>query len=330
MGIYRSIQIGVALLAVLSTTLSGIRYGWEGGMYFWFSNLALMGSAHGFLMRDAGVLIAVLSLGCFTQIFWVLDEWTFLTTGLNRLGLIDYLLQPGLPLSEFILNHHFHFSLLIALYGLLKLPRKKTRSLLYILILNPLLYALSYFLFPSDLNINCAHESCLSPLNFLSGPLYTLTFGAVVLALHIVVGMGLEKVFSRRIPKNHERKIMLLIYVFTGLGFLATGWGIVRKAQLPHLSCVAKEESPIAKVKCRYTVDYDAGQLLLVYEMRNKTRFPTLCKSSFEVNGQIQTLNELIVLEPHEVKKLDAIFDYPQKDTVIYLKASCDDLSPAF
>jgi len=185
----------LGLWATVNTTVDIYRYGMIQGYYWWFCNLALAGTAYGLFTRSRGWLTGFLSIACFTQVFWIIDNISRTVFGGNLLGIVEFMYQPGLPMTEFLLSHYHYVSIPACLLALCFLPRKPNNSLQLVLIWNPLIFGVSYFAFPASQNINCIYEPCIPGLADYGGAIYSLLFWLAVFLVHILLVIKIDKFF---------------------------------------------------------------------------------------------------------------------------------------
>jgi hypothetical protein len=314
----------LALWAFLNTYIDIQRYGVEQGFYWWFCNLALIGTAGGLLFHSRGWITGFLSIACFTQIFWVIDNLFRTLTHRNLFGMVEFMYQPGLPLDEFVLSHYHYYTIPISLIALFYLPQYKSRSLLLVAIFNPLIFGVSYFLFPAHQNVNCIHEPCFPDLEHWAGPLYSFLFWFVIFLAHLGICYQIEKYFrTTRLTLKSRRKTLHFfggsLVAFTLLAVVDTDY----KASLPRLRSEAPQEYKGVSVRYRYTLDDSPNVMLLAYDLENKNETSKVCNTFVSYGGKNTLLQREVTLLPNEKRQLRAPLAYPDHDVVISLKADC-------
>lgn len=319
-------RIGGGILlfwAIANTTIDIRRYGVDQGFYWWFCNLALIGTAFGLLTKHRGWLTGFLSIACFTQVFWVIDNQYRIFFGENLFGLVEFMYQPGLPIDEFILSHYHYFTIPIAIVALIYLPKQRSNSLKLILIFNPLIFGISYFVFPPVQNVNCIHEPCFPSLQHWAGPVYSFLFWLSVFAVHIVIGIYLENFFYRLKVTKQVKKFARQVFVWVTL--LAIGiasWDTVYKMKLPSLKCTSFDDGQIA-VECRYTLDYSPGVMLFNYRARNGMQIAQSCTTKMRLNGVDSVMDTELLLAADEERKGSVLLPYPKDHSRVQLLAQC-------
>lgn len=313
----------LALWAFTNTYLDISRYGVDQGFYWWFCNLALIGVSGGLLFKHRGWLTGFLSIACFTQIFWVIDNQYRLFTGENLFGLVEFMYQPGLPLDEFLLSHYHYFTIPISVLALFYLPQKKSNAMTLILIFNPLIFGVSYFFFPEGQNINCIHEPCFPSLSHLAGPVYSLVFWVSVFAVHLLIGSRLEHFFSTiKIKKVHRTFALQGFCAVTALAVFLAAWDTKYKLSLPALDCVGGKSDKVA-LNCSYTLDYEPGVMRFNYVLKNTGHQPQICQTKMRLEEKEFVMDEKVLVYPKEKRKLDVLLKYPSKNTTAFLGVEC-------
>ncbi len=312
-----------SLWAFLNTYLDVLRYGIDQGFYWWFCNLALIGSAIGLMFKHRGWLTGFLSIACFTQIFWIIDNQYRVFTGKNLLGLVEFMYQPGLPLDEFLLSHYHYFTIPVAILALIHLPQKKSNALLLISIFNPLIFAISYFFFPATQNINCIHEPCFPGLTHWAGPLYSLLFWGGVFLVHLIIGYYLESFFTQ--TKFTEKFKAYTLWAFIGfctLACVSATFDIQYRLSLPSFKCNSSS-LPSMEANCGFTLDHTDQKMLFSYKMKNLSPSPQICSTFFDLNGENVPLHQEFQVKGSENKRLEVILPYPNQSVTVTLKAYC-------
>lgn len=311
------------LWAFLNTYLDILRYGIDQGFYWWFCNLALIGTAFGLLFKHRGWLTGFLSIACFTQIFWVIDNQYRVFTGQNLFGLVEFMYQPGLPLDEFLLSHYHYFTIPVALIALIHLPQQKSNALLLIAIFNPLIFGVSYFVFPATQNVNCIHEPCFPGLTDWAGPLYSFLFWFIIFLVHLAIGYNLENFLVKK-PLSDQFKTRSL-YLFWSICFLAcvsATFDTRYRLSLPSFKC-SSTQLPHMEVNCGFTLDNNPQKMLFTYKMKNLKNRRQICSAYFDLEGQQIPLHQEFRVLEMENKRLEVVLPYPAKSVEVTLKASC-------
>jgi hypothetical protein len=316
--------IVLTVWAVTNTYLDIARYGVDQGFYWWFCNLALMGTAYGLLRKHRGWLIGFLSISCYTQIFWILDNLARVFIGENLFGLVEFMYHPGLPVDEFLLSHYHYVTIPATLWALVHLPAQPSNALKLISIFNPVIFGVSYFFFPKEQNVNCIHEPCFAGTKGWDTPLYSVLFWLAIFVPHLFIGRQLERFFSRRrfTPEQVALSNKAAIAVMVGCVALA-GWDTRYKLSLPQFRCVKGETGSPVEASCRFTLDFEPEVMLLAYKMENRTGEPQVCSSKLIVEGKEIGLDENIALRPNETQYLKTEVPYPSRSVTASLGADC-------
>lgn len=316
------------VLAAWNTSLGVLRYGIEQGMYWWFCNLALIGTSVGLWRRSRALLIAFLAVASFTQVFWIVDNLFRLLTGTNAFGLVEYMYRPGIPWDEFLLTHYHYLTIPVCLVALYFLPRPRTRwrSLAVVAVLNPVIFGVSYFLFPESQNVNCIHAACIAGVSW-SGPLYSWGFWAVVFAGNLLLAVGYEHLFANleRSPAR-SRRLKRSQPVFAAIVLGLCIWDSWYKTTLPNLVCEEPTESVHARIGCTYTLDHSAGNLTFGYRVTNKTESPIACRTQARTPFTTIQLDENLPLSPRSSLSVKKVLPYPDVNVRVELTAVCHEV----
>ncbi len=306
--------------------VASARYGVDQGIYWWVGNLTLIGCAVGLLKKHRGWLIATLSFTAFSQVVWNLDNVWRLVTGENLFGFIEALYQPGMRLDEFFLSHSAYVSVPVCLFALFRLPRKKSNALQLILILDPIIYLVSYFAFQANQNINCTHWSCVPAFQDLAGVPYSIGFGILVLAIHIGMGLLCEKIFlAMPRARAFKNKLVHALGIVATLSVVLFSLEMRYRNTLPLLRCSSQYDDGRLRVDCRYARMYSADVMLFSYTAENLSNDPQKCTTLIRANGGESTLDGGMVFLPREKKHLDVLIPYPRESIVLSLAASCQE-----
>jgi|688.fasta_scaffold195214_2 hypothetical protein len=317
---------GLVLIAwsYVNTYVDVQEYGWAEGNYWWFCNLALFGMGLALLIKSRGLLTGFLSIASFTQTFWLVDNIYRQTTGLSLFGLTDFMYRPGYPLSKFVLSHYHYFTLLIGAYALCFLPKEKNKTLLYIIVFNPLIFAVSYFGFGPAQNVNCIHSSCLPSLIAGEGPLFAILFWAVVFAIHLALGHFMNQFFLHFDPKPQSKK---WVHSFFALGFaVAVGLSfhdIQYRKTMPQFTCKASDPVEGVQAGCKFTKPLTDKEFLLTYFVENKGFEDKVCKVVLDVDGKEVTAEEKINVFLGTSLSQGQLLPQPTKDMLVQVKTQC-------
>lgn len=315
----------LTLWAAANTYIDIARYGIDQGFYWWFCNLALIGMALGLVFKHRGWLTGFLSISCFTQIFWLIDNQYRVFTGENLFGLVEFMYQPGLPLDEFILSHYHYFTIPVALIALIFLPQKKSNTLLLITIFNPLIFGVSYFFFPSTQNVNCIHEPCFPGLQHWAGPLYSFLFWFIIFLMHLLIGYKFEKFFvSTQFSNKTKQKALFLFFGFCLLATVSAVLDTQYRLSLPSFRC---RSSSLTKMEanCGFTLDYRPQKMLFIYKMNNHSLNPQMCSTYFELGSKTIPLHQEFTVQGLENKRMEVVLPYPNHSISVDLKAVCQE-----
>jgi hypothetical protein len=320
--------VGWSLLAwaTYSVTLDLTRYGAAWGRYWWFCNLALIGIGYGIVAKDRGLLIGFVAIACYTQIFWIFDNLFVVLSGQPRFGLVDYLYQPSFPMDEFLLTHYHYFTLPIAVVAILLMEKARESAVKKALFFNPLIFGVSYFVFPAEQNVNCIHRSCFPGLESLQGPLYALGFWGGIFLVHLAVAWVMEKhafpwIGSRVAAK---RAVIGLMGACCVLGSFLTYKNIQVRAAIPVARC---ENQPIGSVgvQCSYLRFSSKESVAMAYRGVNDSESRVLCRVEMSGHGARQLLHEQLPLEPRSSLQLETLLDTPKQDVAMRLDYWCVD-----
>lgn len=296
-------RLGYVLLAwgALNTGVDILRYGFAVGHYWWFCNLALVAMGYGLVRDDRGLITAFLAIASYTQTFWLVDNLSVLFGGEAHFGLIDYLYQPGFPMDEFVLAHYHYFTLPIGFAALLVMPAGRDGAVKKAAILNPLIFAVSYFAFGSGQNVNCIQRSCFPGMESWSGPLYSIAFWLLLFSLNLLVAWLME---SHLLPLLREakpvrRQIGAAMGAVCVLALGLFAMDVSLKSSLPVVECAQSNSDEEASVGCRYISSHGPQELLVAYRASNRSPASALCEVEMVVDGKATLLHEQLPLEPH-------------------------------
>lgn len=316
------------LWAFLNTYLDILRYGIDQGFYWWFCNLALIGTAFGLFFKHRGWLTGFLSIACFTQIFWVIDNQYRIFTGENLFGLVEFMYQPGLPLDEFLLSHYHYFTIPVALIALIYLPQKKSNALLLISIFNPLIFGVSYFFFPRSQNVNCIHEPCFPGLTHWAGPLYSILFWLIIFLVHLLIGYYLENFLVKTsYTEKFKTRSLFAFWALCLLACLSAFFDTRYRLSLPSFRCHSTK-LPNLEANCGFTLDSSPQQMLFTYQLKNLSKKDQTCSAFFELGNDHIPLHQNIFIPEKENKRLEVVLPYPKKSVEVSLKALCREPNP--
>jgi hypothetical protein len=235
------LSLGIVLLlwGAANSYVDVLNYGWLGGQYWWFCNLALIGMGYGFLANDSAFVVGFLAIALYTQTFWLFDDSIFVLTGWSPLGLVEHIYSPKYPMEEFALAHYHYFTIPLGLIGFISMPIKKGQVLRRVLIFNPLIFGISYFVFSPSLNINCIHQACFSVFGKVTGPLYSFLFWALIFVAHLKIANFLEylKFSDEQVFGKYQKWIKTAASALVIVGVLLTFRGI----QIKTISMAAKD-----------------------------------------------------------------------------------------
>ncbi len=327
---------GLALIlwAAVNTYVSIARYGLDQGLYWWFCNLALWGSGAAILARSRGCLIFILSAAAMTQPFWVLDNLWRLATGANLFGLVEYMYQPGHPMSEFVLGRYHYFAIPATVLAILRLSRGGSPALAWSMVWGPLILAVSYFVFPREQNINCAHAPCFPALEHWAGLPYAIRFAALWLVLNMTLAFALDRLFAS--PRLNERVVTIVRRAAVAAlvaGLVVSAWDVWYKSGLPSFHCVDGSPSAGVDARCLYTTEGEnhpdaPPAMSLAYQLTCTQAAARVCTSLLEHDGEELVLHTGVVVEPSTSRILHALVPYPARDVRAVLKVTCVEQEP--
>lgn len=320
--------VGWALLAwaTFSVTLDLARYGAAWGRYWWFCNLALIGIGYGIVTKDRGLLIGFVAIASYTQVFWIFDNLFVVISGKPRFGLVDYLYTPSFPMDEFLLTHYHYFTLPIAIIAILLMKEVKGSAVKKALLFNPLIFGVSYFVFPADQNVNCIHRSCFPGYESLQGPLYALGFWGAIFIVHLAVAWALESRVFPFLRANFlaKRAVFSMMVGFCFLGCFLTYQNIQVRAAIPVAKCDNQTIGSVG-VQCSYLKFSSKESLVMAYRAVNLSHSRVLCRVEMTGHGARQLLHEQLPLEPESSLQLEVLLDTPKENTALRLDYWCVD-----
>jgi hypothetical protein len=313
--------------AVTNTVIGITRYGAEWGSYWWFCNLALMGIGIGLLIRSRGLLTGFLAIACFTQVFWLVDNLMRQLTGTGPFGLVDFMYRPGYPVDEFILSHYHYFTMPIALIALFYLPQKKNDTLKLIAIFNPFIFAVSYFVFPAYQNVNCIHQACFASLSDWEGPIYSISFWAVVFAMHLLIGSQLDRLLlGLKINAKTQSAALKTFGVVAALALAIVVQDTHYKMSLPTFACNEASEAGGVTSGCQYTKVHYTGEFMLTYYLQNDTAEVQYCKVGLTMGPDFELLNTGATVMAGSRLQLNAPVAVPTHDVTAKVVTKCKPL----
>ncbi len=226
----KGVQFAGAVLllwGIANTVVDFQRYGLSAGVYWWFCNLALTGVGFGCLIKDRGFVVGFLAISLFTQMFWIVDDLSMLLFKQSTFGLAIFRHAPDYPLDEFLLAQYHYFTIPIAFLGWGCAEFKRGSAVARVALFNPLIFGVSYFVFPASANINCIHTSCVPTLPW-SGPVYAFGFWLVIFIIHLAVAWGLERLRVSPWVNSEEgsQRVNLLVSLLLGFGALCSLYGM--------------------------------------------------------------------------------------------------------
>ncbi len=322
--VFRASGLFFFLWWICNTYLDVVRYGIHEGFYWWFCNLALLGTSMGLFFRHRGWLTGFLSIACFTQIFWVIDNVYRVLTHENLFGLVEFMYQPGLPLDEFYLSHYHYFTIPVCIIALFYLPKKNSNALTLISIFNPLIFGVSYFAFPARQNVNCIHTPCFPGLDYLAGPMYSFTFWFVIFLMHLAIGYSIENWFRKHdysalAKMKAVGAFAVSIFAALFISYVDIGY----KKSLPRFECRQEQNQTGAEASCGFTLDGKPNEMAFVYRLKNKEREPKVCAVMARTRDITIPLQHNIVLGPNAEMEFRTFIEYPKHNLVTVLSADC-------
>ena len=322
--------MGVVLFSCgcLNTYVDIARYGLNWGLYFWFCNLALVGMGLGLMIQSRGLILGFVSIAAFTQSIWLIDSVWQLVTHQELFGLVNYLYQPGLPIDEFILSHYHYFTIALGCLALCFMPKKGISHTTYILIFNPLIFAISYFCFPKWQNVNCIHDACFTGLSDWTGPVYSIGFWLVIFSLHLVISQLFDRLFSVRKWMPVTKAVMVASFqCVIAVGVVLTVWDTHYKLSLPSLTCDNKTQNENVALSCRYTRYVDGKNLMLTYLAKNSSSNQAQCVTKAVIEGTEQLLSSSALIDAFSSIELTALVPSPTTHATLSFKTECKELS---
>lgn len=299
-------------------------YGWDQGVYFWLCNVSVLLAGIALFQGSKNLVIALLSPLLLTQSVWLLDATLRAALGHDILGLTEQIYQPGIGLFEFGLSLHHFFILPTLIFAAFTLENKKGHPGRIILFLAVVLMSCSYFLFPAEQNVNCAHAPCIPDLEHMKGTQYAILFSTLVTTL----SMGIARFFSRSLGmrvlsgKNQRRALFAYLAAMVLASTLSAA-SVYRKNAIPSFSCKGPWENQDVKIDCRFTTEYIRDWMVLQYRMDNKTNRLRECTSQIEANGKKELLQDGLTIEPKSHLDISILIHYPSSNSQIQLSASC-------
>ena len=318
---------GLLSWGVINTAFSLWKYGADQGMYFWFCNLSLIGGSAGLWFKRRDIILAFLSIAFLAQPPWVIDNVWRVVTGENLLGMVEFHFHPGMLLGEFLLSHYHFFVIPTLLTAYLFLPKLERDFTFHILaIAGTTIFALSYFLFPSEQNINCTHSPCIPPLEYLGGVAYSLVFPSMVLLLAALVSFVVIRITRQPLSPLFKKRWLRGYFSVLAILCAFTAYDASFKNKLPKFSCEKPFQDSSISIGCKYTTEYDAGIMMFVYTLENKKNTPLECTTKIDAIGEFQTLHDRVYLEPNQSIDIQTLLPYPNQDVSARMIASCHHL----
>lgn len=313
------------LWGIANTWFSISRYGIGQGMYMWFCNFALFAIAYGLFRRDASWIISFLAISLFTQSFWVIDNIWRIITKKNLFGLVEFMYQPGYPLDEFLVSHYHYFIIPAAILGIVFLKQKIYNAARITFIFGIFIFSTSYFLFPSEQNLNCVKESCFVFLKNWKGAAYSLIFSIIVTLMCTIGAYFIERLHKRiEISQKQKNPVIYVFCIVVFLGIILTIIDINYKKTLPTFACSGPFEDSGIKISCKYSTEFDDQKMGFVYEIENKLPEPKVCTSSININGIKELMHKDLYIYPNKKYSIAYILPYPKEDSIGKLSVSCD------
>lgn len=284
----------------------------------------------GLFFRHRGWLTGFLSIACFTQVFWVIDNVYRVLTHENLFGLVEFMYQPGLPLDEFYLSHYHYFTIPVCIIALFYLPKKNSNALTLIAIFNPLIFGVSYFAFPARQNVNCIHTPCFPGLDDWAGPLYSFLFWFVIFLMHLFIGRSIEGWFRRHDFSEPAKKKALVgfavgMFAAVTISFVDIGY----KKSLPSFRCLEEPMQKGAVASCGFTLDGKPNEMAFVYHLKNKESQKKVCTVMAKTKNLTIPLQSNVELEANAEKEFRTFIEYPKHNLLTVLSAECIDREPA-
>jgi len=320
---------GLLLWAAANTLLSVHRYGLSAGMYWWFCNLAMVGTGAAIWLRHRGWLVGFLSIALFTQTFWIVDNVWRIATGENLLGLVEFMYQPGNPFDEFLVSHYHFFIIPTALFALFHLRHKHDLPVPAVIATNAFIFGLSYFAFPASQNVNCIHEPCLWSLEHWKGPVYSIVFPSIVCLGCLGMMAAIRRAHDRLRPTRADRALALKAYVAVcALGLLVTLVDIRYKLSLPAFACTEAPAEAQVEARCRFTLEHGPREMSLSYRLSNQGTGPAVCSPALTLEGNFVSLGGPVYLAPSQSMDLRGTVPYPAGRAEGYLRTGCSPPAP--
>lgn len=227
-------QLGFFLLlwGGLNTSADILLYGLQSGAYWWFCNLSLLGMGYGFFRDDLDFVAGFLAIALFTQSFWLFDDVFFIFFKRSALGLTINYYQNDYLTSEFLLTRYHYFTLPLGIWGIASMKFKKRNTMLKkILIINPIIFFISYSMFSESANINCIYRPCFDIGMSIAPPFYSIFFFLFVLGCHLLCAYCIEKQFGQQLEIQSQKKRKIERFAVFGIvcGIVFSFLSIFRK-----------------------------------------------------------------------------------------------------
>jgi hypothetical protein len=113
------------------------------------------------------------------------------------------------------------------------------------------------------------------------------------------------------------------VTAFTLLAVIDTGY----KASLPAMHVHNMPDKKDVAVKFRFTLDDSPQMMIVAYDLENKTEVPRLCNLQLAHDSAEDVLEEEVLLNAKEKRRLVSTYPYPTSTVDVTLTATCEDFN---
>ncbi len=308
---------------LVNSTVSGVRYGWDEGMYFWFCNLALCNVGLCLFFNHRGFGLGWICVALATQSFWIVDNFWRLFTGKNLFGLVEFMYQPGNPMDEFLLSHYHFYILPVGLLWLFTTKDKRILPWWAATLCHAGIFFVSW-LFPENQNVNCIHRTCLPGVTSLTGPIYSILFASFICILSLGIGALLDPFIRKHQLVAKKQTYAARAFAMWCLATIPFFYLDVReRSTIPKFHCETHNLSPKENVRCRFTLEGAPQTLELHYDVSNLENKKKVCQTLFRIGDIEKPSPDKLAMAPLEKRKVTTFFSYPKSEMTVTLSLDC-------
>ena len=149
----------------------------------WFSYIAVFLIGLGILTKNSDLIAIQLNIIAIPYIFWNIDFFYQLVSGIPLWGITDYFFIVGFlnSLGNFItLEHIYTVPIALGFIYLLGIQRRDLWK--YSFLQAVIIFFITFFLSETEMNANCVFKSCISFIS-LASPIYQIFWFIAVLSM---------------------------------------------------------------------------------------------------------------------------------------------------